>query len=397
MARRARRRSQEQELLNNNMENNEEGQNQGLGDGTNLLTMATLITALRAAVQPNPEPRKQIIKTPTYEGEGGVELFISGFLEVARENGWTDQESLIHLRGSLKGKARDCGKGDDMETLFLNLRTMFGLTLKQARDNLERIRKKPSQSYHEYGKDISNFVEIGYPNLARDDRDDIALDKYMRNLNDMELRKHLTTMRTTSIQEAVTLSNEFIALGNESKTRITAISEEQNMLLETLKCMQNTLKELQTGTQKVQPDISSPSYGSYPQSMMPGQNMLPGQTMLPGQMMSGMIPGQMMSGQTMLPGQMIPGQHRLSQNPFFPLSSFGHQDHRMYMPEYTGQVMPNQPERKNTIRRALNCYQCGGPHLKRNCPQMDHGVNSQGNSQTGKTQQTALNSEGPPQ
>ena len=366
MARRARRRSMEQEMLNNNMEGDQNAEaNPGPAD---MLTMATLITALRAATQIN-QPRRQQIKAPKYDGIGDVEQFIASFHEIATTNEWTNQETLIHLRGSLSGKAQDCGKGNDIETLLLNLRTTFGLTIKQARDGLEKIKKKSTQSFREYGKEIKNFVEIAYPTMAAEDQEDIALDKFLRNTNNQELRKHLCTSRPADVRAAVTLSDEFMSLESESKTRISAVSEEQNMLLETLKIMQNTLKEISTGSSKTEDNSPPPPNQSY---MPPGQQMMYRQPMLPGQ-------------------QMMP------QLPFNHQEFYGQQDNRMYMPGgYTGHLFPSLPQQKNPIKKTLSCFQCGGPHLKRNCPKLNHGANSHGNSQPGKTQMT-LNSQGPPQ
>ena len=154
---------------------------------------------------------------------GEVELFIQGFLEIARENQWTDQEQLIHLRGNLTGKARDCGKGNDVETLFTNLRTVFGLNQKQARDELEGVRKKTTQSFYEYGQEISKYVEIGHPNMARVDQEEMALDKFVRNSNDIELRKHLLSREPTSIADAVTKADAFVRLNKETKQRVLGL------------------------------------------------------------------------------------------------------------------------------------------------------------------------------
>lgn len=354
----------EQELINNNMD--EQNQNAEANPGpADMLTMATLVTALRAATQIN-QPRRQQIKAPKYDGIGDVEQFISAFQEIADTNEWTNQETLIHLRGSLSGKALDCGKGNNIETLLLNLRTTFGLTIKQARDKLEKIKKKSTQSFLEYGKEIKNYVEIAYPTMAEEDQEDIALDKFLRNTNNQELRKHLCTSRPTTVRAAVTLSDEFMSLESENKTRVTAISEEPDMLLETLKIMQNTLKEISTGATKTEDNSPYFPNQSYPLHMMPGQPMLPGQQMMP-------------------------------QLPFNPQEFYGHQDNRMYMPGgYTGHLFPNPPSKKNFTKKTLSCFQCGGPHLKRNCPQLNQGANSQENFQSGKTQPT-LNSQGPAQ
>lgn len=365
MARRARRQSQEQELanINNQLEIDEPVAQPGPG---NQLNMEDLIAALTAATRNN-QDRRDRYKAPSYNGVGDVELFITQFQEIANTNNWTNQETLIHLRGKLKDEARDCGKGDDIDTLFQNLRTEFGLTQKNARINLDEIKKTKTQSFHEYGKAILKYLEVGYPNLGAEDRMDMAVDKFLRNSGDLELKRHLTTVRPTTIADAVAASDIFVGLGTEIKTRLSTISEEQNVLLDTLKLMQETLVELKQGKQ----DSGNRSCSN---DLL--QNMVPNQAH--------------MTQQPIFMAPSYPGYHQL--NPSFP-----HMGFPGYLENNPMMISQNQPmnyPKKSQVPRKLNCYQCGGSHLKRNCPQLQ---SENGNSQSATNNQQTLNSQGPTQ
>ena len=410
MARRARRTSMEQELTDSNNQLEIEEPVIPARPGVPL-NMEDLVAALTAATRTNQE-RRESHKAPSYNGIGDVELFISQFQEVAVSNRWTDQDALIHLKGKLQDQARDCGKGEDTDTLFQNLRTRFGRTRKQARKEWDRIRKTKTQSFLDYGKTITDCLEIGYPNLGPEDRMDMALDKFIRNCGDLDLKRHLTTKQIDTISDAVLAADEFVGLEDEPKTRLSAISEEQNTLLDTLKLMQETLAELKLGSRAMdrKSDIDLPHNSSGNLSGIPNQAMIPQPMFMAPQTgnLSG-IPNQAMTQQPVFMNHHggnlsgIPNQAMTPQPVFLAHSHTGyhHSVPHMGFPGYldNNSMMINQNQqmihpKKSSAPRKLNCYQCGGPHMKRNCPHLQNGT---GNSQSaGNTQQT-LNSQGPTQ
>ena len=76
-----------------------------------------LVEALQGIAGQN----KKSFKPPQYEGQGDVDLFISQYKDVAKAKGWTDQESVLHLRSSLGSKALECGRGETSEEIFNEL------------------------------------------------------------------------------------------------------------------------------------------------------------------------------------------------------------------------------------------------------------------------------------
>ena len=116
-------------------------------------------------LQPVAAPRHEF-KPPNYEGETDVELFLTQFQDIVRANRWTPEEALLHLRSCLKGDAADCGRETNLQDVYESLRTRFSLTPKQAREQLQTLRKIAKQSYDELGAEVSRLVRMAYAAYA---------------------------------------------------------------------------------------------------------------------------------------------------------------------------------------------------------------------------------------
>lgn len=160
-------------------------------------------------LQPVAAPRHEF-KPPNYEGETDVELFLTQFQDIVRANRWTPEEALLHLRSCLKGDAADCGRETNLQDVYESLRTRFSLTPKQAREQLQTLRKRPKQSYHELGAEVSKLVRIAYAGQSLQFRTQTMLEAYSHAVGHRQLRQHLLARPHNSIAEAVTISNEFM-------------------------------------------------------------------------------------------------------------------------------------------------------------------------------------------
>lgn len=61
------------------------------------------------------------MKTPTFDGVGGVGCFLLQFTEVANANEWNDAAARLHLRAALKEKYPQIVVRKEMSTLYLQL------------------------------------------------------------------------------------------------------------------------------------------------------------------------------------------------------------------------------------------------------------------------------------
>ena len=189
------------------------------------LNMEQLLTALTAAVSRRDSQKH--FQPPQYNGESDIDLFITQFDAVAIANNWQEDEATLRLKLSLQGKAANCSQAPTREEIYENLRSRFGLTPKQAKDMLRSIRKNPNQSLHELGCEITKLTNLAYGNLSKDDRTEMALDTFARALEHVGVQRHLLQAKPTSMSEMVKCCDEFFQVGKESKTKLTAITEEE--------------------------------------------------------------------------------------------------------------------------------------------------------------------------
>ena len=222
--------------------------------------MAELIEALKGIAG---QGSRGTFKPPQYSGEGDIELFISQNEDVAKANGWSSQESTLHLRSSLTGKALECGRGEDTEEIFTELRAHFGMTARQAKEQLHRFQRSPRQSIRDMGTQISSLVKKAYGKLDQEDQEEMALDIFVKALGDRDLKRMLLIRPPGDMKEAIQLSEDFLQTGECKSSKVTALVEVENepegkqeekktpeitaVLAETLATMKHVL-ELQSAT-----------------------------------------------------------------------------------------------------------------------------------------------------
>ena len=130
-------------------------------ENNQVVGVSALVEALKAITGPG----RSSFKPPQYGGEGDVDLFITQFSNVARANEWSAQESTLHLRSALTGKALECARGETVEQIYEDLRLSFDMTTRQAREKLLKFQKGSKQSVREAGTDIITLVKKAYAKL----------------------------------------------------------------------------------------------------------------------------------------------------------------------------------------------------------------------------------------
>ena len=226
--------------------------------------MAELLEALRGIAGMTGQ-NKGSFKPPQYSGEGDIDLFISQYQDVAQANGWSSRESTLHLRSSLTGKALECGRGEDPEEIFTELRAHFGMTSRQAKEQLHKFQRSPKQSIRDMGTQISGLVKKAYCKLDLVDQEEMALDVFTKAIGDRDLRRMLLVRPPKDMKEAIQLSEDFLQAGESKSQKVTTLVEVEekpegkptekapevtSVLAETLATMKQVL-ELQTATLSV--------------------------------------------------------------------------------------------------------------------------------------------------
>ena len=114
-----------------------------------------------------PAPGPQF-KAPKYNGQGDIEYFISRFEEITDANEWEPGAAPLHLRDSLGESAEDCGRAANGQTIYAALRARFGMSPREARLRLSKLRKYFRTSLQEHVAEVERLVNIAYGDLLPD-------------------------------------------------------------------------------------------------------------------------------------------------------------------------------------------------------------------------------------
>ena len=224
--------------------------------------------------------KKTEFKPPVYEGQTDIELFITQFQDVAEANDWSAIEALLHLRNCLRGDAVECGREVSVADTFQSLRARFGITPKQAREQLQTLQKRNKQSFHELGSEINRLVQVAYPEQTMAFKTQNMLETYSRAVGLKSLRQHLLARPHDSLAEAIAISNEFMSLEGPRPTLNQTVTEEDNstaqalrevtILLHKMMHSQSQLtEELMRNSYRPNPPLEQPSTPSYTRRTTP--------------------------------------------------------------------------------------------------------------------------------
>ena len=158
-------------------------------------------------------------KPPRYDGGSNVELFIQQFDDVVEQNEWTDQAALLHLRSCLQDEAVECGAGTTVDEIKTALRARFGCTRKQAKDRLANIKRQPGQTLCTLGSEIERLMRIAYPEMDDNDRGGLAIDFFLRALDNTRLEQHLLNSGAETLAETIVAADEWLQIGNAASHR----------------------------------------------------------------------------------------------------------------------------------------------------------------------------------
>ena len=181
---------------------------QPLDNDANIDLMTRLTVILERLVEL--QAPREVFKAPKYNGSGDIEYYIDQFLEVANANGWTDEAALIHLRGCLKGKARDCGRAVTLQAVFSSLRSHFGLSQREARAELATIKKTAKTTMQQHADKVSQLIEIGYRGLPGQQRVNLAVEIFANSLGNVQLQRHLLAVNPPDLSSAVRACKDYM-------------------------------------------------------------------------------------------------------------------------------------------------------------------------------------------
>ena len=174
--------------------------------------------------RPGPAPAQPAhFKPPKFNGVGNVETFIQQFVDTMDANEWAPVASVLHLRGCLEEEARECGASGDLQGIFAALRARFGLTPREARAKLSRLRREYKVTLQEHSSKVASLAQVAYPDLDPGTRQEMSLEHFIHSLNYVGLQQHLLAIRPDTLEEAVSAGNEYLQVKQPGQTGIRQV------------------------------------------------------------------------------------------------------------------------------------------------------------------------------
>jgi hypothetical protein len=151
-----------------------------------------------------------LIQIPNYSGDSDLSIFKRQCEIIALHNHWTDQILCIQIITKLKQKAAEILKlfpdirHVTLRELWNALESRFGNELEAdtARQQLSVYKQRKDQSFSHLSMEIQRLVFLAYPNGNEQIRDDIALEHFMRAINNQQLRFQVKLLAPQSILDA---------------------------------------------------------------------------------------------------------------------------------------------------------------------------------------------------
>jgi hypothetical protein len=167
------------------------------------------------------------LHVPDFDGKGDVEFFITQFQDVANASQWRGRTRLLKLREALIGKATICGRPETIEEVFAALRVRFGLTVTEARNELETTVREPSVPLRDHADRIERLVGIAYANLPEADQRELAAQKFGATLNHMGIRNLLLARQPPDLAAAIQAAEEYLSLNKHRNREVREVTLEE--------------------------------------------------------------------------------------------------------------------------------------------------------------------------
>jgi len=139
------------------------------------------------------------LQAPIFSGED-VKQFITEFSDVAAICRWQNRVTLIQLRLCLAGPAKPYGISQDVGDIFEALRARFGLTARDARVQLQGLRRNPEINLREHATVVEGLAQVAYRDLPADSRQSLALDAILQSSNKLGLKQHLLVAEVETME-----------------------------------------------------------------------------------------------------------------------------------------------------------------------------------------------------
>jgi len=144
------------------------------------------------------------LRAPIFSEEEDVEQFITEFSDVAAICRWPARVTLIELR-----PAKPYGIGQDVGDIFETLRARFGLTARDARVQLQELRRNPKTTLRERATVVKQLAQVAYCDLPANGQQSLALDAFLQSINNLGLKQHLLVAEVETMERVLRIRNAY--------------------------------------------------------------------------------------------------------------------------------------------------------------------------------------------
>ena len=178
--------------------------------GFNMADMRNMLAEVGRTMQPPADTR---VRLPEYDGSSDVEMFIETFLGIMGACQWSPATALLQLRSCLKGSACDAARGTDLMSALTSLRSRFTVTSSQAHDRLQTLRYDGRQNLHEFAAEIERLTRFAFYMVPPEYQGEMIIDNFRNSLNNCRLQQHLLTVPAKTVQDLVVAAQKYLLVG----------------------------------------------------------------------------------------------------------------------------------------------------------------------------------------
>ncbi len=176
---------------------------------------------------------RPVVLPEVYKGDSSWMDWAEHFENVAAVNGWKEEEKLLWLRVRLVGRAATAVKRvhEGVRVSYARclevLKERFDPSSKRELYFAELIGRKKLQSedWATFAEDLKQLVERAYPDLQEDVREQLALTRYLGQLEPQQLAFSVKQKRPKTVDEAVSATLEMESYLLPKGSRVAQVAE----------------------------------------------------------------------------------------------------------------------------------------------------------------------------
>ena len=150
------------------------------------------------------------------------------------------------MREGLRGAAVDCGRSRALSDMFDSLRERFGVSPREARSHLEKVRWDDRRSVRDQAEEIKKWIGLGYPEMTDSTQEELAVERLIRATTNVDLRRHWLARYPETIEAAIREAKQLAELGTteSAKPTVKQIEAPSSTMMDRMQTEVGQLKEM---------------------------------------------------------------------------------------------------------------------------------------------------------